>query len=158
MPADTPENKIELRIEPMKRSDLGDVMGTEMRSFPKPWTLAMFENELENPVSFSFVARAEGSLPSPRVIAYAVFWIVRGEAHILNLAVHPEWRRRGIALMFLKSIIDTMRRKEVFEVVLEVRKSNAAAVSLYKGLGFSEAYTRKRYYGDEDAIVMTLEL
>ncbi|MBI5888849.1 MAG: ribosomal protein S18-alanine N-acetyltransferase [Deltaproteobacteria bacterium] len=154
-----PGHNMDLKIEPLRLTDLDEVMRIERLSFPNPWTRGMFENELKNPVSFAFAARAGGERQGPGgIIAYSIFWIVQGEAHILNLAVDPEWRRKGVALTFLQSILDFMRPRTVFEVFLEVRMSNIAAIRLYKGLGFREAYVRKKYYGDEDAIVMKLEM
>ncbi len=152
---------MDLKIEPLRLADLDEVMRIERLSFPNPWTRGMFENELKNPVSFALAARAGGKAPGAGpggIIAYSIFWIVQGEAHILNLAVDPEWRRKGVALTLLQSILDYMRPRTVFEVFLEVRMSNIAAIRLYKGLGFKEAYVRKQYYGDEDAIVMKLEM
>lgn len=156
-PPDMPGHNMELKIEPLTLSDLDEVMRIERLSFPNPWTRGMFESELKNPVSSALAARAVGKAAGG-IIAYCVFWIVQGEAHILNLAVDPDWRRKGVAVTLLQSILDYMRPRTVFEVFLEVRTSNIAAIRLYKGLGFREAYVRKKYYGDEDAIVMSLEM
>lgn len=158
---------MELKIAPLMLADLDEVMRIERLSFPNPWTRGMFESELKNPVSSAFAARPPGNgqgegIQTPQgaggIIAYCVFWIVQGEAHILNLAVDPEWRRKGVAFTLLQTVLDFMRPRTVFEVFLEVRTSNIAARRLYKGLGFREAYIRKKYYGDEDAIVMSLEM
>lgn len=114
----------------------------------------MFERELENPVSFSYTVRVnegEGEFLG----AYIIFWIVYGEAHILDIAVHPDLRRRGLATWLLESIISRLREGSVIGIFLEVRKSNTPAIELYKKFGFKEAYERKKYYGDEDALVMT---
>lgn len=141
----------------MSRPDLEEVLKIEGRSFRNPWSAGQFESELRNPVSRSFTLRMEGDGPQA-IAAYIIFWVVHGEAHILNLAVRPEYRRMGMAAELLKAALDYMRGNMVFEVFLEVRRSNAAARGLYAKFGFREAYERKAYYGDEDAIVMTLEL
>jgi len=141
----------------MTSADLDEVIDIERRSFPLPWSRPLFERELENPVSFSYVVKARED-DTERVVAYIVFWVVYGEAHILDIAVHPEMRRRGVASFLLGWALDRMREAEVMGVFLEVRKSNRAAIELYRKFGFRESYERKNYYGDEDAIVMTLTL
>ena len=146
-----------IKILPMTAGDLDEVLAIERQSFPIPWTRAQFERELENPVSFTYTVRARRD-GGERLAAYTVFWVVYGEAHILNIAVHPELRRMGLATWLLGKILDEMRGKRAFEVFLEVRRSNRAAINLYKKFGFREAFERKKYYGDEDAIVMALDL
>lgn len=141
----------------MTAEDLDEVLMIERLSFPNPWTRAQFESELKNPVSFAYTLKeAPRRGGNPRVSAYIVYWIVQGEAHILNIAVAPEQRRKGLATWILETTLDFMRKNLVFEVFLEVRKSNAAALRLYRKLGFKETFERKNYYGDEDAIVMVL--
>lgn len=139
----------------MAAKDLDEVLEIEMQSFPKPWTRSMFESELKNPVSFAIVLNAESG-GKVVLAAYIVYWVVHGEAHILNIAVAPGFRRRGAAELLLGTVLEQMRRNLVFEVFLEVRRSNEAARKLYGNFGFRESFERKNYYGDEDAIVMTL--
>ncbi len=144
-------------IRPMSASDLDDVLSIEERCFPRPWTRGMFEAELRNPLSSAFIARLESN--GRQVIAgYGIFWVVFGEAHILNLAVSPVFRRMGLSAAILEFSIVEMRRKMACEVFLEVRRSNKAARALYKKFGFKESFERANYYGDEDAIVMTREI
>lgn len=139
----------------MAAKDLDEVLEIERQSFPKPWTRSMFESELKNPVSFAIVLNAESG-GKVVLVAYMVYWVVHGEAHILNIAVDPGFRRRGAAELLLGTALEQMRRNLVFEVFLEVRRSNEAARRLYGNFGFRESFERKNYYGDEDAIVMTL--
>jgi len=144
-------------ITPMANSDIDEVVRIEQQSFPNPWTWSMFDNELLNPVSSAYtvkVPQGGGSL----IAGYIIFWVVYGEAHILNIAVHPDFRRMGFAKELLDAAIEDMKRLLVYEVFLEVRRSNEAARSLYRLYGFKESFERKKYYGDEDAIVMALEL
>jgi len=138
----------------MTVEDLDEVLAIEQKSFPLPWTWAMFERELENPVSFSYTVRVRDG-GGEALGAYIIFWIVYGEAHILDFAVHPDLRRRGLATWLLENIISRLREGSVIGIFLEVRKSNAPAIELYKKFGFKESYERKKYYGDEDALVMT---
>lgn len=141
----------------MIAEDLDRIMEIERASFPKPWTRPMFEGELRNPVSFSYTLKVfpEGK---EEIGAYIIFWVVHGEAHILNIAVNPKFRGKGVAARLLSLMLDVMKRNMVYEVFLEVRVSNAAARALYARFGFREAFVRKNYYGDEDAIVMVLDL
>lgn len=144
-----------LSIRPMTASDLDEVLEIEKRSFQKPWTRGMFESELRNPISFATTLKAEFD-GRETLVAYMLYWVIQGEAHILNIAVNPEYRRRGAAELLLGTSLEQMRRNLVFEVFLEVRRSNTAARELYRKYGFRESFERKNYYGDEDAIVMTL--
>ncbi len=139
----------------MAAKDLDEVLEIERQSFPKPWTRSMFESELKNPVSFSIVLNAESG-GKVVLVAYMVYWVVHGEAHILNIAVDQGFRRRGAAELLLGTALEQMRRNRVFEVFLEVRRSNEAARRLYGNFGFRESFERKNYYDDEDAIVMNL--
>lgn len=141
----------------MTVQDLDEVMKIERASFPKPWTRGMFESELKNPVSFSYALKVHHE-DKEELGAYTVFWVVHGEAHILNIAVNPKWRGKGLATRLLEVMIETMKRNLVYEVFLEVRRSNTVARNLYAKFGFKEAFERRNYYGDEDAIVMTLQL
>lgn len=140
----------------MAAADLDSILDIERRSFPKPWTRAQFENELSNPVSYAYTVKGQYE-GRPVLAAYIIFWVVQDEAHILDVAVAQEFRRMGIGKWLLQTVLDLMRDNLVYEVFLEVRKSNAAARDLYNALGFREAFERKNYYGDEDAIVMTLK-
>ncbi len=145
-------------IQEMNEADLDDVLAIEERSFPKPWSRAMFESELDNPVSEAYTLKlASGG--NHVLAAYVVFWAVYEEAHILNIAVREDLRNRGLASSLLSVVLEMLARKPaVTYVYLEVRRSNAAARRLYEKFGFKEAYERKDYYGDEDAIVMVLTL
>lgn len=141
----------------MTVEDLDEVLKIELDSFPNPWTRAQFESELKNAVSFSYTLKLPDS-GTERLAAYIIFWVVHGEAHILNIAVGREFRRMGLAAQLLDTALYIMRRNMAYEVFLEVRKSNRAALNLYRKFGFKESFERKNYYGDEDAIVMTLEM
>lgn len=145
------------QILPMTEDDLEDVLRIENLSFPQPWTKKLFEQELKNPISHAFVEKVnfEGRR---HLGAYAVFWIVEAEGHILNIAVDPELRSMGLARRLLAFMLDFMEDGGVREVYLEVRRSNLAARKLYRSLGFEEVFTRQNYYGDEDAVVMRLTL
>lgn len=141
----------------MRAGDLDAVLEIEGASFPKPWSRRQFESELANPVSVQLLLEISRG-GSYKAAGYTVFWVIHGEAHILNIAVHPELRRLGLGRKLLTEAIDWMQGRGVYEVYLEVRKSNAAAITLYRSMGFEAIFERKNYYGDEDAIVMRLLL
>ncbi len=149
------QKPLSVKILPMSEEDIDEVIRIERLSFPNPWRREFFERELKNPISYAFVEKIEekGRL---RLAAYIVFWIVTDEAHILNIAVDPELRRQGLARRLLTMALAFMEDRGVEVVHLEVRRSNRAAINLYKRFGFEEVYIRENYYGNEDAIVMRL--
>ncbi|MEE8574996.1 MAG: ribosomal protein S18-alanine N-acetyltransferase [Thermodesulfobacteriota bacterium] len=146
-----------LKIFPLDIEDLGEVLKIEEVSYPNPWSRNIFEKELKNSVSTSFIARVAEDTEDA-LAAYVFFWIVHGEAHILNLTVNPDFRELGIARKLLGFTLDFMMEKGVLDCFLEVRRSNIAAINLYESYGFKEFYVRDKYYGDEDAIVMGLTI
>lgn len=148
------------------RMSIGDLIAEELdllyeietASYPNPWPLDAFRRELKLP--FSRILAARSSHEGPPLLGYCVLWVIRDEAHILNLAVHPDARRQGVASAMLRSGIDAARSAGARILYLEVRKSNEAAQRLYEGFGFKQVGVRPRYYEDnrEDALVMLLEL
>ena len=144
-------------IKEMREDHLEQVMEIERKSFPTPWTRGMFLHELTSPISFKFVA----TIPEEKgelVICYIIFWIVKGEVHILNLATRPSFRRLGVARSLLIFSLDFAYRRGGIVYLLEVRKGNQAARNLYQKMGFSSWGIRRKYYTDtgEDAVVMRL--
>ncbi len=140
----------------MRREDLPEVLAIESLSFSEPWTEEMFVHELSSGgITNHLVARAdEGS--GPHIVGYLCAWIVSGELHINNIAVHPGYRRRGVASHLLEEIL---RRAKVIGATagyLEVRASNEAAKAMYLQYDFKLVGRRRNYYDHprEDAIVM----
>jgi len=129
-------------------------MEIERASFSTPWPVSAIEEEIERR-AWSRVAAA---LRGDEVVGFIVYWVVDKELHLLNLATRPAHRRQGIARRMIEHMIDEGSRRELWQAVLEVRESNAAALRLYESFGFSRVGRRARYYADngEDAIVMTL--
>jgi ribosomal-protein-alanine N-acetyltransferase len=134
---------------------LADILNIERVSFPSPWGRESFEHEMRNPVS-----RFWGILSDNGLVAYICFWVAAGEIHLMNIAVHPEMRKRGLGRALMEKLIQTGFEEGVRKIWLEVRPSNEAARRLYSGMGFTEVGQRRRYYTDtgEDAIVMALVL
>jgi ribosomal-protein-alanine N-acetyltransferase len=147
---------LDFTIEPMAERHLCEVLRIERELFPAPWSEAMFQQEVEETwLSRSFVAMVDGT-----VVGYVVAWFLRGEVHILNLAVTPSHQRRGIARRLLAHIVELAQSTQSHLITLEVRVSNNPAKLLYVTMGFAPVGIRRRYYRDnnEDALVMTRRL
>jgi [ribosomal protein S18]-alanine N-acetyltransferase len=142
--------------------DLPRILEIERLAFAQPWSLDSFKRELMLPFSRIVVATQTHTTRAETQGLLAGFlcrWLVADECHILNVAVHPELRRGGIAMALMAEVISEAKTKNIRLVTLEVRRSNVAARSLYRRLNFEERRLRSNYYGPgEDAIVMELHL
>ncbi len=142
----------------IRRAGLADVKAIweiEKLSFPSPWSRWAIMAELSNPVSAMLVAGPPAPQPW-QLWGYIIYWLVAQEMHILNLAVHPAHRRRGIARRLLTEALVQARVQGAEEAWLEVRPSNQAALDLYQSFGFEEVGVRPLYYADthEDALLL----
>lgn len=144
-----------LTIRTMQESDLPSVVKIERLSFSTPWSETLFFNEIYKQRSIPKVA-----VIGDRIAGYICANQVADEGHILNLAVHPDFRGRGIANTLVENILEELKENACRFLYLEVRASNNAARELYEGFGFSVVGTRKEYYGEpkEDAVIMMLRL
>ncbi|MBI5485612.1 MAG: ribosomal protein S18-alanine N-acetyltransferase [Deltaproteobacteria bacterium] len=139
-----------IQIRPMTSEDIEQVLHIEQASFPLPWTREHFVSELEARHSFPYVAVTDGI-----VAGYVCLMSLFEEAQILDIAVAPEMRGRGIAQELLGHAIAVAREKEAELLALEVRVSNISAIALYERLGFVRTGLRQKYYeGREDAVLM----
>jgi len=141
------------RVTTMDQID--DVLAIEDASFTNPWTRAMYLAELENPsVSYCYLASQDG-----RRVGFCSFWRVLDELHINNLAVLPDFRRKGIATALLRQVIAEGAELGARRATLEVRRSNESARLLYERFGFTIAGVRPGYYSKpvEDALVLWRE-
>jgi len=140
-------------IEPMRRRHVGQILAIERASYPKPWSAQVFHEELDQAgdgYRYYLVARSGRT-----VIGYGGLMFAVDEAHVTNLAVHPDHRREGVATRLLLALADDAIARGCPAWTLEVRASNVAAQELYRRFGFAPAGVRARYYeGVEDAIVM----
>jgi len=145
-----PFPKSELEIRRLSYSDLPQVIAIERRSFPTPWSLAMFVLELSKPSGVCLAAELDG-----RLIAYLVCSRYDRVWHIMNIAVDPVRRRERIATALLERLFERTGGDRA-QYTLEVRQSNDGAIELYRRFGFRPAGTRRRYYQDngEDALIM----
>lgn len=145
----------EFLIKPMAADDIDQIMEIENVSFPTPWHKKIFEMELKKPRTLHSVCKT-----GDKVVGYLISWMLYDEIHILNVAVHPDFRRNGIANELIDHTIKHFINKGAITVILEVRSSNKAAQKLYEKLGFITLRERKKYYTDtgENALVMMLDL
>ncbi len=135
----------------MRMSDLRAVMEIDASSLPKPWSAGIWRSELESPFGLYLVLEK-----GDEVVGQIGVRSVLDELHITTVAVHPEHRGRGHARAMIRAALSAYPDARL--VHLEVRPSNATARTLYTSLGFRETGRRPRYYGDEDALLMTLDL
>jgi ribosomal-protein-alanine N-acetyltransferase len=144
-----------VRFRPMTTADLDEVMGIERTSFRFPWSTGFFLQELQVACARSILAEIDG-----RIVGYVLFWLLPGTVDIHNIAVHVNFRRRGIARALLSKVVTEAERQTNLRVILEVRRSNLPAQKLYESMGFATTSIRKGYYSDdgEDALAMSLEL
>lgn len=136
-------------------TDVGSLVEIERVSFPAPWSLWCFLAEYANSKSTILVAGPPP--PEPwETWGYIIYWLIADEMHLLNLAVHPRHRRRGIARALLTAGLEQARAQGAAMVWLEVRPSNNAALALYHSFGFEEIGIRPGYYTDngEDALIL----
>ena len=138
-------------MRPMKLSDLPTAMEIDALSLPKPWSERVWRKELGSPFGLYLVLEEGGDIFGQIGVRHIV-----DELHITTLAVRPERRRQGHARTLVSAALATF--PDARRVHLEVRPTNAAARALYEDLGFAITGLRRRYYGDEDALLMTLDL
>jgi [ribosomal protein S18]-alanine N-acetyltransferase len=142
----------ETTVRRLAYSDLPSVISIERRSFPTPWSLAMFVLELSKPSGICLAATAGDELRGYLVCSrYDQVW------HLMNVAVAPEHRRSGVARRLISQLLAESGGELPF--TLEVRVSNHGAIAMYERLGFRSAGVRPRYYQDngEDALIMWLD-
>lgn len=140
-------------IDFMEEKDIDEVLDISSVSFSIPWSKSSYMQELTNPVAKYFVAKIDN-----KVVGFIGTWMILDESHITNIAVHPNYRKQGIASMLLKELLNHCKSQGCIAYTLEVRSGNKAARSLYEKHNFKQDGIRKGYYEDnkEDAILMWL--
>jgi ribosomal-protein-alanine N-acetyltransferase len=135
--------------------DLPQLLPLERQCFSHPWSERQFRLGLDNKAFYVFGLKRDAELA-----AYCSFHAAAGEMEIMNIAVAPHLRRRGLARRLLGLVLQICRNMGIEQGYLEVRRSNAAARALYEAFGFAECGVRKGYYPDngEDAVLMRLDL
>lgn len=143
-----------MKIEPMSEVHVSQVAALEKLCFSDPWSENSVASELKNELSLWLVA-----LNGDTVIGYVGSQSVLGESDMMNVAVHPDYRRRGIAEKLILQLISALKAKGNYCLSLEVRATNAPAIALYEKLGFSQVGRRPNYYRNpkEDACILRKE-
>jgi ribosomal-protein-alanine N-acetyltransferase len=146
-------------IQAMADTDIDAVMEIERLSFRAPWSRNVFLEELGREWARVDIVR-DVETDVGAVLAFANYWLVADELHILNVAVHPQHRRQGHATRLLAHMVEIARANTCRCVTLEVRRSNAVAQGLDRRFAFRAVCVRPNYYAEdqEDAIVMLLEM
>jgi ribosomal-protein-alanine N-acetyltransferase len=142
-------------IREMYPDDIPEIVSIERLSFSTPWSETSFRSEIYSRYAVTRVAELNGV-----VAGYICVKHVADECHLLDLAVRPDYRRRGIARALLDDVIQELRIEGCRFFYLEVRSSNYAARKLYEKFGFNMVGVRKGYYVNpaEDAVIMMMEL
>ncbi len=140
-------------LRPMRVEDLPAVMKTDRESLPRPWSEAVWREEIFSPFGLYLVLEENGV-----IFGHVGVKLVADEAHVTTLAVRPERRRQGFARGLIEAALDDPASADARRAYLEVRPSNLAARALYASLGFVDTGVRRGYYGDEDALLMTRDL
>ena len=143
-----------MKIETMMASHVSQVAELEKICFSDPWSERSIASELDNKLAFWLVA-TEGET----VAGYIGSQTVMDETDMMNVAVHPDFRRQGIAETLINTLTDHLKRMGSHCLTLEVRASNVPAIALYEKLGFAESGRRKNYYRNprEDALILRKE-
>lgn len=141
-------------ITEMKEQHVQQIAELEKMCFRDPWSENSIASELNNRLSLWFVAVQE-----EQVIGYVGSQTVLGETDMMNIAVHPNYRKQGIGTELIEHLIEALTLRGSHSLMLEVRISNEAAISVYKKLGFTEVGCRKNYYRNpkEDALILRKE-
>ena len=143
-----------MNILNMERCHVSAVAALEKCCFQDPWSENSVASELNNPLSYWLVAETDG-----QVVGYIGSQTVMDETDMMNVAVHPDFRRMGIAEVLICTLVDALKDKGSRCLTLEVRASNDPAIALYEKLGFGQIGRRKNYYRNprEDALILRKE-
>lgn len=143
-----------IRIVPMTADHVSAIAQLEQLCFSDPWSENSVASELQNPLSLWLTA-----IEGESVVGYIGSQSVMGESDMMNVAVCPEVRRRGIAQSLIEALVQALQEKGNHCLTLEVRASNSAAIALYEKLGFQEVGRRRNYYRNpkEDALILRKE-
>jgi ribosomal-protein-alanine N-acetyltransferase len=144
-----------MRIIEMKAHHVPQVAELEKLCFSAPWSANSIAHELTTDYSFWLVAEDDGA-----VVGYIGSQIAFPEADVMNVAVRPEYRRRGVGQILVEALSTHLRNIDCESLTLEVRASNAPAIALYEKLGFAQVGRRPNYYRNpkEDALILRKEL
>ncbi len=144
-------------IRPATEDDFGILVEIEKSIQVAPWTADHFKTELEKPYSHVWVLTDDET--DSQIYGYVVFWFMMEDCHILNVGVDLPYRGMGYGKKMIRQALNLAAREGKERAILEVRKTNAAAIQLYHSLGFTIGQVRKSFYSNgEDAYQMTLSI
>jgi ribosomal-protein-alanine N-acetyltransferase len=135
-------------VRPMTERDLDQVVAIEAAAQPNPWSEKIFRDELAAP------DRAYLVIEERDLAGFGGAMVVDGDAHITNLLVKPDHRRRGVGTRLMTALIEAALEMGAANLTLEVRSRNEDARSLYSHFGLAPVGVRQGYYGDDDALIM----
>jgi ribosomal-protein-alanine N-acetyltransferase len=143
-----------IQLQRVAEAHVSQIAELEKLCFSAPWSRNSVASELNNPLSLWLVA-TDGDT----VAGYIGSQSVMGEADMMNVAVHPDYRRKGIGKQLVEALVASLKDNGVYSLTLEVRASNEPAISLYDQLGFTQVGRRPNYYRDprEDALILRKE-
>lgn len=156
----SPETMVELRFRRMQIEDVEQVYAIDVLSFSLPWSERSYRYEVnENQNSRNWVAEAVDARGHTQIVAMIVVWLILDEAHIATIAIHPDFRHRGIGRRLLAIALVHAAEHGATQSFLEVRRGNLNALALYQQFGYEVVGVRTGYYQDnhEDALLMTLD-
>lgn len=141
----------DITVERMNSFNILGVKEISDLSFSSPWSLLSIEKELLNNNAIYLVVKLGN-----KVVGFGGMWIIFDEAHITNIAVHPDFRGHNFSDVIVENLVKTAKDLNITAMTLEVRESNIAAVNLYKKHNFSVEGVRKNYYEHprEDGFIM----
>ena len=143
-----------MTINPMKKDHVAQIASLEKQCFGDPWSEGSIASELDNPLSLWLVAEQNGA-----VCGYVGSQTVLDETDMMNIAVHPDCRRQGIAAALIEELVSRLKERGSHILRLEVRESNTPAIALYERLGLAQLGLRKNYYRNpkENALILGKE-
>lgn len=147
--------KLNPQIREMTHEDLPEIMRMERELFSDPWPELAFLDDIEGRFSYPFVAHIDNV-----IVGYVIFWIGAKDGHLTNIAVDKKYQRKSIAKKLLSFILRFAQENNLSQILLEVRPSNTAAVTLYESYGFENLAIQRSYYNNpsEDCLMMKKDL
>ena len=141
--------------------EIPSLLSIEERNSDYPWTQPQFTSSLENNNNLCYCLTLEG-----RTIGYLIAMLAKDSTDILNIGIDPDFQRKGYGTALLNYLIEELRIRDIYEILLEVRVGNKSAIHFYKKQGFKEISVRKDYYMNnsnkrsqrEDGIIMRIEI
>lgn len=145
----------EIAVTPMRIGHLGDLADIESAAFSEPWSSDALAEELQNPLAVFYVAE---DAKTGHAVGYLGMHHILDEGYVTNIVVHQDYRRKGIASALINNAVEYAHAHKMKRITLEVRVSNAAAISLYENFRFKRDGIRPNFYDSpkEDAAIYSL--